>query len=342
MLPDLDSKNLNVVITGATGLLGSHLACFLKGKGYTVTCLEHNSPRDLFGKIASLYSFSSKDFIWHTADILDTDSLLNAFVGADAVFHCAALVSYKPKDTRRVMEINAEGTRNCCNACLKAKVPALIFASSIAALGRKAGENRITENEEWTDSAYNSAYGISKHLAELELYRAAEEGLSIGIVNPGVILGAGDGHTSSNTIFHLLSKGTIIYPIGRNGFVGVKDVCNAMWMILDQKKFNKRYLMVSENWYFKDVLQFAADCMHVRRPRIALKGVLLKSAIMAAKFCAFFRLPFPFPAQGLLSTSTDSCYFPQNISDLSGFVFTPISEVIEMTIQELKTTGQQY
>lgn len=333
---------MKVLVTGATGLLGSHLACHLKLKGYAVVCGENRTDRALFQSVCWLYQLNASDFDWVQCDILDIDSVISAVSNCNAVFHCAAMVSYRARDKNQLLETNRDGTANIVNACLRAKVSTLIYASSIAAIGRKNRNNIINESSEWVDGKFNSGYGISKHLAEMEVFRAAEEGLNVGIVNPGVIIGAGNGHRSSNAMFHQIEKEYPFFPIGKNGFVGVKDVCRAMISVLENKVFGKRIILVSENLYFKDIMEKAAKLMAKKTPHIALNGFLLRLAVFISRACEFFYIPFPLPSHGLVSTSLNSQYESENIHLLTDFTFDPIDQSIEETISQLKYTAKAF
>jgi dihydroflavonol-4-reductase len=324
------------VVTGATGMLGAHLACELHHAGYSVKCTFHVTSTDLFEKIARTYKLSHTDFEWVAADVLDSSSLLEAFKGADSVFHCAAVVKYRKQDEEQLYATNVLGTRNCCNACLQLRIPELIYASSIAALGRSPGTRIINENSAWVDSPLNTIYSETKYLAELEVWRAAEEGLNVAVLNPGVIIGAGDGKTGSNAIFKHVSKRSWFFPAGRTGFVGVQDVTNAMISASINKVYNTRLLLVSENLFYKEVLQLVSREMGVKPPHWALKGFVLKLAVFVAAFCEKLHIPFPFPSQGLVATAADVEYQTKNIHLLPGFKFTSVNTAIKQAVSTLR------
>lgn len=324
------------ILTGAGGFLGAHLACTLHSKGLSVTCILHKADFTLFNKIAKVYQLSAESFEWIQADILDPTALCDAFIDADVVFHCAAIVSFKAKDNEALYEVNVDGTRNVVNACLKVGVKHLVYSSSVAALGRKKGKYEVNEDAEWIDSPLNSTYAISKHLAELEVWRGMEEGLNVSIVNPGIILGLGDGINGSNAIFHHVKQKLAYYPVGRNGFVGVEDVCAAMHSMYAQHVCGVRILMVAENLYYKDLMGMVAENLQVPAPKKPLNGIRLKMAIGIAKLAEFLHIPFPFPSQGLKSTSSDTQYVPINVGKIKDFAFTPISQVIKNTVGQMR------
>ncbi len=107
---------------------------------------------------------------------------------------CWAIVSFDPKKRGEILHFNTESTANIVNQALQRGIRKMVYVSSVAALGRSGDvQKEITEEQEWGESKYNSVYGISKYLAETEVWRGIGEGLNAVIVNPGIILGAGTG-----------------------------------------------------------------------------------------------------------------------------------------------------
>ena len=127
--------------------------------------------------------------------------------GIENVYHAAAIVSFNKKDRQQMYKINVEGTANIVNICLANNVKKLGYISSIASLGRTAGQEWYNEKDTWKTSKQNSYYATTKYTAENEVWRGSEEGLNTVIVNPGVILGPGDMHKSSGTLFGTINKG---------------------------------------------------------------------------------------------------------------------------------------
>ena len=172
--------------------MGNFIAQKIIASGEKVTGLRRNSSQN------TAYE-SSLD--WKECDILDISSLIDVLKGAEVVVHCAALVSFNPRDKEKLHAINVEGTRNVVNACLIAGVRRLIHISSVAALGRQKGIQTISEDSKWIDSNLNSDYAETKYLAELEVYRGLEEGLAMDIVNPSIILSRSNWNRSSSQLF---------------------------------------------------------------------------------------------------------------------------------------------
>jgi len=319
-----------VLITGATGFLGSHLCCLLLKQGYRVVALRRNSNSEgLFKWVHEFHQLpSSFQPTWITGDILNIDDIIPALGGVSAVFHCAALVSFAKKDKQRLMGHNVVGTRNMVNACLITGVKQFVYVSSVAALGRAMGDDDpITENSVWVESKYNSRYAISKYLAEQEVWRAQEEGLHVTLVNPGIILGYGDSCSGSNKIYHMIKKGQSFYPIGSNGFVGVEDVAKMMLFLFENNQWGKRFLCVAETIEYKKLFFQLCEAMGKKPPRIALNGAVLWLAYQLARAAEFLKLPFPIPSDNIITSSKTSIYQSVNQPLLDGFQYTPIRAV---------------
>lgn len=225
------------------------------------------------------------------------------------------------------MQNNVIGTRNVVNACLKNNIPKLVYASSVAAIGRTENEAPITENTDWVESKYNSQYAISKNLAEQEVWRGSEEGLLVTMVNPGIILGYGDGKTGSNQLYHMILKGMPFYPIGSNGFVGVEDVAKLMLHLYENNLWSNRYLCIAENLKYQHLFNQLSDAMGAKQPHIALKGALLHLVNFASKTLETLGLPTPIPSDSITSSFQNSTYQTLHTNQLNGFQYTPIRAV---------------
>jgi dihydroflavonol-4-reductase len=195
-----------ILVTGGTGLVGSHLLYDLVKSGASVRALKR-AGSDLKGvlKTFSFYSQVPEELFsriqWVEGDIEDMASLEDAMEGADKVYHCAAIVSFLPQDRSAMLRVNVEGTANVVNACLQKQVSKLCHVSSIASLGRNSTSDLVNEETHWKTSPQNSWYAISKYGAEREVWRGAEEGLKVVVVNPSVILGPGSWNKSFYSVW---------------------------------------------------------------------------------------------------------------------------------------------
>lgn len=247
---------------------------------------------------------------WVDMDLLDTDEILHVLDDSyDAVLHCAAIVSFDRKSEDKMISENTEGTRNIINSCLKTGVKKFLHISSIAALGRPENDHPIGIGSEWIDSKYNTAYANSKYLAEMEVWRGKEEGLQVLILNPGVVLGFGEGHTSSEQVANTVRKGISAYPAGSNGFVFVDDLAHtALSMLQQETKYGERYLMVSHNLTFKFLMQELAQIMGVNPPSMELSGWKFQLSYWTIKIIEKLGFSMPISTELLLSTKRNSVY----------------------------------
>ena len=199
-----------VLVTGATGLVGSHLALHLLENNESVRAIYRN--KDTISKTKSVFSLYKREKLfdkieWVCADITDVPSLEIAFQGIQYVYHCAALISFDPKDEKQLRKVNIEGTANIVNLCLEYRVKKLCHISSIAALGDlKINEIIVNETTEWNPEVYHNDYAISKYGGEIEVFRGQQEGLKVVIINPGIILGPCFWEVGSGEIFTKIRK----------------------------------------------------------------------------------------------------------------------------------------
>lgn len=271
------------VVTGANGFLGAHLCASLLLAGKTVrACRRQGASLAQFNQILEWRLGSDmalvQNLTWQNADVLDYEALLEAFEGADHVYHCAAVVSFWPKRRDELFEVNVEGTAHVVNACLELKIPKLLHVSSIAAIGRSGKGEKITEETPWADSKNNSQYSITKYLAEMEVWRGQEEGLNVAIVNPGIILGEGDWNRGSCRFFKMIMDGSSYYTRGMNGYIDVLDVADVLIKLSESPIQGERFILVSENLTVKDFLAMVALKMKKPAPKKEAKPWMLQLA----------------------------------------------------------------
>jgi dihydroflavonol-4-reductase len=273
-----------VLVTGGTGLVGAHLLLHLIESrslgGETVRAIYRN-PESI-EKTKSLFNLYRKTSLfetiqWIQADITDIPSLEHAFEGIDYVYHCAALISFDPKEEDLVRKTNIEGTANIVNFCLVKGIKKLCYLSSIAALGDLApNEKIITEETEWNPEKPHSDYAISKYGAEMEIWRGQQEGLEVVILNPGVIIGPGFREQGSGKLFSKVASGLSYYTLGRTGFVAVTDVVKIAIQLMESEIRNERFTLIAQNIVFREVLNSIADSLKVKKPTIHAKPLLIE------------------------------------------------------------------
>jgi len=262
-----------ILVTGGTGLVGSHLLYQLAIQNEQIVAIHRKSSDiNAVQHVFSYYSDEAEKLFasirWIEADINDVPSLTKAFEGITHVYHSAAMISFSTSDYKNMRKINIEGTANVVNLCIEKEIQKLCFVSSVAAIGKPLTDKEITENNEWNIEQNNYGYAITKYGAEIEVWRASQEGVDVVIVSPGVILGPGFWQNGPGKLFANIYKGFKFYTKGVTGFIGVNDVVTIMVKLMKSSIKDERYILVSENDSFKNVFFAIADGLVKKRPTI--------------------------------------------------------------------------
>jgi len=200
------------------------------------------------------------------ADITDVPSLAKAFKGIDSVYHAAAYISFNPRHFSVLKKVNIEGTANMVNFCLSEGIKKMCYVSSIATIGKNNNGKLINEETEYNLDDDNSVYAITKYEAEMEVWRGAQEGLDVVIVNPGVIVGSGIWSSASGGILRTVYKGLKYYTTGGVGIVDVQDVVKGMISLFKSPIKNEKYILVAENISYQDFLTKLATNLNKKPP----------------------------------------------------------------------------
>jgi dihydroflavonol-4-reductase len=249
------------VVTGASGLLGSNLCEALIADGHRVRATRRGST-----KIDHLSDLAIE---WVDADLDDAAALARAFAGADVVFHCAAVVSVQKDVSPELERANVGGTRNVLEAVRAAKVPRLVYTSSVVAIGLSDDGAPVDETARWNFDEHELAdgYAITKHQAE-ELVRAATD-LDCVIVNPAWMCGPRDAKPSSGKLIVELAKRKVPgWTPGFNNFADVRDVARGMIAAWRRGRRGERYLLLGHEMTYRDFFRLVARTVGVAPPRL--------------------------------------------------------------------------
>jgi dihydroflavonol-4-reductase len=312
-----------ILVTGASGFLGRHLVRQLSERKLSVRALYHS--RTPAADMASLPGVE-----WLCCDLLDVFDVEEAMEGVEDVYHCAAIVSFDAVRREEMLHFNPESTANIVNQALLQNIRKLVYVSSVAALGRNGIENKeITEEEEWGESGYNSAYGLSKYLAETEVWRAIGEGLNAVIVNPGIILGACSSEDPPARLLELAWSEFPFYTRGLTSWVSVGDVVKVLTFLMESEITAERFIC-GANYTYREIISRLAGAMGRKPPHI-LAGAFMTG--MAWRWSAVKRL---FGAKPGLTRETASnanllSVYNNNklLTALPNFAYMPISQAIE-------------
>jgi nucleoside-diphosphate-sugar epimerase len=319
-----------IFVTGASGLVGAHLIKSLVEKGALVTALYRSVVPNIQG---------AEKVKWVKGDILDIESLENAMEGVEQVYHCAAIVSFAPGQAAAMLHANQEGTANVVNACLAKNIQKLVYVSSVAALGRIRENAPVDEAANWTPETSNSVYGKSKYLAEMEVWRGMGEGLNVAIVNPVIILGAGDWNKGSSEIFKSAYNAFPWYTEGVSGFVDVMDVVDTMQLLMQSKITGERYIISAENIQYKNVFTQIATAFNKPAPHKKVTPFLAGIVWRLEALKGIFTGKNPLLTKETAATAQAVVHFDNTkfLNAFPEFKYRTIESTIKRACAELKT-----
>lgn len=321
-------KDTPILVTGATGFIGSHLLRQLLDAGYTRVRALHRrvSSHQLVADIEDRVE-------WVAGDVLDIFSLEKAMDGQAVVFHCAAIVSFDPKAAKAMHRVNVEGTANMVNTALQQDdLPHFIYLSSIAALGRSKEGETIDETAKWERSPFNTRYAVSKFQGEMEVWRGQAEGLRIAVANPSIVLGPGDWTSGPPRFFQTVWDGIRFYPAGATGLVDVEDVARFLQLLMETETTGERYILNAEHYTYRRLLTEIAEALGKPPPTIKVGPVLRRLAWRLAWLQSKITGDPPFLTKETALNSSLTFYY-DNSKSLRDFDFSyrPVAETIGWT-----------
>ncbi|UYQ92744.1 NAD-dependent epimerase/dehydratase family protein [Chitinophaga horti] len=312
-----------ILVTGASGFLGSHLVRQLVQAGKPV--------KALYRKAIPVQLQDVQDRVqWVKGDVLDMPALEEVMEGVTEVYHCAAVVSFNPIYKKEMLKINIEGTANVVNLCIDFNVRKLVHVSSVASLGRAKEMQQISEENVWEESKNNSAYAQSKHYSEIEVWRGIAEGLEAVIVNPSIILGSGYWGDGSGALLKNAWKEFPFYTEGINGFVDVEDVVKAMIMLMDSDVKSQRFVLSADNWSYRDLFTTMAQALNKKPPHIAAKPWMAALVWRIEKVKSFFTGKPALITKETARTAQLKVFYNSDkiVRMLPGFQFKPLEQTI--------------
>lgn len=321
-----------IFLTGASGLLGSHIIRKLLAEGLTVRAL-----RRTHSNLTHLQDIDSQ-IDWIEGDLLDTSLLRKTLRECKQVVHCAGVVSFSRKDTDLLYQVNVEGTKALVDAALAAGIERFVHISSVAAVGRPKRSGRVNEKQKWEKSNLNSWYGETKYLGELEVWRGHTEGLPSVILNPSVVLGPGPIDRSSTRLFGYIFHQGRFYPPGLINWVDVRDVAQIVFASLQTgAPVGERYIVSAGAVHYEELFRQMADCLGVQPPQYQTNSLLTTGAYYLEKIKSLFGKKEPIITKETLALSNLKIEFNNSkITNHYNFSFRPLSDTLHWCCQELQ------
>ena len=328
---------MTTLVTGADGLLGSHVVRELLTRGAKV--------RAMVQPASTSPTLEGLGIERVTGDLLSAESVRTALRGVDRVVHCAALTDqFAP--TSRHWAVNFDGTRNVVEACLAESPIRLVLVGSASTMEFGTIEHPGDERGEFPAAYRGAAYVESKHAAmELVRDRVANGGLDASIVAPTFLLGDHDWRPSSGELLlGYLRNGLRLVPPGGRNFAYAPDVAAATVNALDKAEPGDTTILGGHNVSYDEFFSLLAECAGAGRPRgvvpagaLAMAGRVGDVAGAVAERFGRGRTRFGSDLAGLAALG---CYYDNAKARRELDMATaPIRTAIRASLQSLRTFG---
>ena len=329
-----------ILVTGATGILGRVIVLELLKRGKTVRATKRKSSNlQEVRKSFQFYTETPNEYFdsieWIEVDFEDIHSLQNALNGVEEVYHCAAKVSFHPKDEKKMYQTNIEGTKQLLFACQNSSVKKFLFVSSIAVLDGLNENGELDESSDFNPKIDHSAYAISKHFSEMEVWRASAEGLNTVIVNPGLIIGSGNWKESSGTLFMEFEKNDYTFS-GGTSYVDVRDVAKISIELMGKNIFGERFILISENKKYEEIANFIKQKLGKSATKIIPNG-LLKVGVFLNTILGWLISPLKMANKVNVQSVTEfNKISNKKIKEKLNYQFIPLEESLAFHLENYK------
>jgi len=323
-----------ILVTGATGFLGSHVARKLVERGERV--------RILLRKTSRTSNIEDIDAERAYGDILDIDSVKEALKGCDTLYHVAGIVSSRKSDYGRMEEINVKGTFNVFSSALEAGVKKAVYTSSVAAIGVNPGGGIANEETPFTLEPMGIQYLNTKYYAEKEALKFYQKGLPLVIVNPSIVIGPGDIYLSSTALIVWYCKRKFPgYMDGGVNVVDVEDVAEGHILAAEKGRVGERYILGNKNLSIMECFSLLERVTGIPSPKrkvpyfVALTAGFIRERIIRVSSPSFVLQDVDSAKAGRLYWYFDSSKAVREL----GFPQTPVEESLKKTIKWFRDNG---
>lgn len=275
-----------ILVTGATGCLGSALVQSLVADGTRVAALRTPDtcvpPR--------LHAVADR-IEWRIGDVRDRASLRRAFHGVSHIYHLAGVAAPFNRLRRSMIEVNVLGTATLAELALEREVERFVYTSSSAAIGIPDDGVIATEQFVYNGERFNFSYMHSKHLAEQALELYAQRGLPVVMVNPTAVMAPG-GDLRANwcgLVAALVERRLPFVPDGGVAITTERDMVNGHLGAMAWGRPGERYILNTVNITYRDLVRLIADVVGVEPPSMRAPAPLLHAVGTLNSIANLFR-----------------------------------------------------
>jgi dihydroflavonol-4-reductase len=302
--PFFEKKDKNVLLTGASGLLGSHITRELLRRQYTVTAFVERGCR-----AETIAQLSGVKIVF--GDILNKEDLQQAARYSSYIIHAAASTAVIPARSQRISEINIEGTQNAIAVACENKVKRFIYVGTATSFGYGSIKNPGSEERQFCSGKFGLDYIDSKFEAHQRVLRAVmNDDLPAVIVCPTFMLGKYDTRPSSGAMVASVYNGRIPgYSRGGKNYVYVGDVATAIVNALHMGRIGESYILGNTNLDYENAFKLIAEVLNVKAPVLPLPGA---AVLVYGGICSLLNsvLKSPMPVNfALARIANEGCYY---------------------------------
>jgi len=274
---------MQVLVTGATGFLGTHIVRRLLARGDSVRCLVRQPNSLVEGLDVELVSAPLVP-----RDRGEQDDLLRAVDGCEGIFHVAGVFDVGPDGHRAMRDVHVFGTRALCEAAVRTGARRLVLCSSSITVGFGS---RAAPGDEQTPLDATAAYGATGPLRSYhdtkrqgELLATGWPGLEVIVVNPDYVVGAYDVKPTSGQLILAMARHFVpFWPRGGKCFIDAGDCAQAHLAAMDRGVPGRRYLLGNDNLSYREFMGIIAEVTGQRPPVAPLPDLALRLAARAGE-----------------------------------------------------------
>ena len=329
---------MRVLLTGATGFVGSHVARALFAAGHEVRALRRKTAGPDRPDPVGMGGLSVE---WVTGDLVDAASLRRAVEGCEAVIHTAAEVRFTggAEALARQRTVNVDGTRNVVEAAVGAGVSRLVFTSSSASLGR-APRGGVADETQPYDWPPGFPYNESKRDSERIALAANARGVPAISLNPTMVLGPEAPHDRQLRAMRLIQRGLFrLVPPGGLTLCDVREVARAHVTALTRGKAGERYLLGGPHLTYRALIDLYAKALHAPGPIGTVPAILLEAAALPL-FAVGHLFSLPFTADYLTALADKRFYSSDKARAELDYKETPAADLIADTVAWYRAIGR--
>ncbi|MFW6207496.1 MAG: NAD-dependent epimerase/dehydratase family protein [Spirochaetota bacterium] len=294
---------MKILVTGADGMLGSHVVRELLERGQKVRALLQ--PGRQTGTLDGL------EIERVEGDLLQPEQVKAGLEGCRAVIHTAANTQIWPSRDRRIWAVNYKAVKILAAAVLQLGVRTFVHVGTATSFSPGPKEQPGTEEGPYTDGKYGLDYQDSKYAAQqllLKMHR--EQGLPVKILNPAFMFGAYDSKPGAGQMILSVYAGkTPGYTSGGKSYVAARDVASAAANALQRGGYGQCYITAGENLDYGEAFRLIADTLGVKAPGLKILGVLVDAMGLVGSLWGRVSGRAPFLSYPMARVSHAECYY---------------------------------